>query len=241
MYGEAGRIGLAVLDIDLTIEPDLRRLLPAGVEIHASRVAYPHEVTPEALELASQGIGQAIKSLIPLEPRSLVWACTSGSFFRGRSGHDGLLGDLKRAANGLPVTTASGAVVAALQALGVKRPAVGTPYSPEINALLFRFLEDFGLNPFPVESYFGKSVDDITLQSLSDKQIADFVKRVDRPDADAVLISCTGLATVTLVPQLETLLNKPIITSNLAILWHAMKIGNIKVSPNSLARLFHYH
>jgi arylmalonate decarboxylase len=238
MYGEAGRIGLAVLDIDLTIEPDLRRLLPEGVEIHASRVIYPHEVTPEALEQAAKGIDQAIKSLIPLQPRSLVWACTSGSFFRGRSGHEALLGNLNRAANGLPVTTASGAVVAALTALHVRRPAVGTPYSPAVNSLLFHFLEEYGLNPYPVESYFGKSVDDITLQSLSENQIADFIERIDRPEADAILVSCTGLATATLVPQIEAFLKKPVITSNLAILWHAMNIGGIKVAPNSTARLF---
>jgi maleate isomerase len=241
MYGEAGRIGLAVLDIDLTIEPDLRRLLPAGVEIHASRVTYPHEVTPHALEQAAMGIEQAVKSLIPVQPRSIVWACTSGSFFRGRTGHQTLLCDLARVANGLPVTTASGAVVAALEALGVQRPVVGTPYSPEVNALLFSFLVEYGFDPFPVVSYFGKSVDDITLQSLSDDQISEFVKRIDRPDADAVLISCTGLATAGLASPLERVLNKPVVTSNIAILWHAMKIGNISARPNGRSRVFNCH
>jgi maleate isomerase len=240
MYGKAGRIGLAVLDIDLTIEPDLRRLLPCGVEIHTSRVAYSHQVTPLALEQAANGVEQAIRSLIPVQPRCLVWACTSGSFFRGRSGHDAMISDLRRVADGLPVTTASGAVVAALQTLGVKKPAVGTPYSPEINRLLFRFLAEYGFWPFPVEGYFGKSVDDITLQSLSADELAAFIKRLDRPDADAILLSCTGLATATLAPEIEKVLNKPIVTSNIAILWHAMKIGNIDSRAKSGSRLFNY-
>jgi maleate cis-trans isomerase len=55
MYGRKGRIGLIVLDSDLTIEPDLRRLLPEGVELHTARVVYPRRVTKESLAIASEG------------------------------------------------------------------------------------------------------------------------------------------------------------------------------------------
>src|SRR5687767_12740622 len=75
MYGKKGRIGLAVLDSDLCIEPDLRRVLPEGVEIHTARVIYPHEVSPEAMEIATSGLDQAVKSLLAVQPRSIVWAC----------------------------------------------------------------------------------------------------------------------------------------------------------------------
>ncbi len=80
MYGTKGRIGLAVLDIDICIEPDLRRVLPEGVEIHTARVVYPHEVTPEAMEVATRGLDQAVQSLLAVQPKCIVWACTSGSF-----------------------------------------------------------------------------------------------------------------------------------------------------------------
>src|SRR5215211_645451 len=163
MYGREGRIGLAVLDIDLTIEPDLRRVLPEDVEIHAARVVYPHEVTPEALAQAASGLHGAVRSLLAVQPRCIAWACTSGSFFGGTDGHERLLGTLANLAGRVPVTTASGAVVAALRALGSRRPAVGTPYSADVNELLFRFLRESGFDPFPVQSFFGKLVDDITL------------------------------------------------------------------------------
>jgi maleate isomerase len=238
MYGTKGRIGLAILDIDLCIEPDLRRVLPEGVEIHAARVAYPHQVTAEALEEATRGLRQAVASLLAIKPRSIVWACTSGSFFNGRAGNEALLAELSEMADGLPVATASSALIAALTALGIRRPAVGAPYSPEINHRLFVFLRDHGFDPYPVAGYFDRLVDDITLQSVEDDEVAAFARRIDRQDSDAVVISCTGLPTARIIPPLEAELGKPVITSNLAILWQALRIGDITEWPHSAGRLF---
>lgn len=238
MYGRKGRIGLAVLDIDLCIEPDLRRVLPEGVEIHAARVCYPHEVTPEAMEIATSRLGAAVESLLPLQPNSIVWACTSGSFFDGKVGDERLLQQLSTMTMGTPATTASGAVVAALRAVGSKRPAVGTPYSPEINRRLGVFLAEHGFDAFPVAGYFDRLVDDITLQSVEDDEVASFIRGYDRPEADAVVLSCTGLPTARVVALLERELGKPVITSNLAILWQAMRIGGIQERVIGAGRLF---
>jgi len=128
MYGKAGRIGLAVLDIDLCIEPDLRRVLPEGVEIHNTRVMYPHEVTVEAMAQARRGLDLAVRSLAAVQPRAIVWSCTSGSFYNGVVGNEDLLAQLARASAGIPVATASSALVASLRALHIKRPAVCAKY-----------------------------------------------------------------------------------------------------------------
>jgi maleate isomerase len=238
MYGKQGRIGLAVLDIDLCIEADLRRILPDGVEIHAARVIYPHEVTPDAMAQARRGLDLAVRSLIAVQPKAIVWSCTSGSFYNGKAGNDALLAELATASGGIPVATASSALVAALRALAVERPVVGTPYSPAMNGLLQNFLAESGFRPFPVASYFDRLVDDIALQSVEPQEVAAFARRIDRPDADAVVISCTGLPTAGIVPMLERELGKPVVTSNLAILWHALEIGGIAVRPSHMGRLF---
>jgi maleate isomerase len=238
MYGKKGRIGLAVLDIDLCIEADLRRVLPEGVEIHAARVIYPHEVTPEAMAQARRGLDLAVRSLAAVQPKAIVWSCTSGSFYNGKAGNDALLKELAAASGGIPVATASSALVAALRAMAIKRPAVGTPYSPQINALLRDFLEESGFRPLPIAGYFDRLVDDITLQSVEPAEVAAFARGIDRPEADAVVISCTGLPTSGIVPMLEEELGKPVVTSNLAILWHALEIGSISERPRHAGRLF---
>lgn len=242
MYGSEGRIGLIVLDSDLTIEPDLRRLLPEGVELHAARVCYPRRVTADNLRLAAQRAIDAVEQLLPVRPAAIAWACTSGSFTDGVAGNAALTARLQAAAGAVPVTTASGAVLAAMAALGLRRPAVGTPYSAEITARLLRFLEEAGLAPAAVERLHEDvaDIDDYALQEVSEARLAAFVAGLGAaPGADSVLLSCTGLATATLAPRMERRIGRPVVSSNLALLWHCWRLGAIRPAPLCDAALMH--
>ena len=238
MYGSKGRIGLIVLDSDLTIEPDLRRLLPEDVEIHTARVIYPRRVTNENLTIASERAIAAVEQLLPIRPSAIAWACTSGSFVDGRQGNERLMSRLQAAAGRVPVTTANTALAASLKALCVTHPMVGTPYSAEINERLLRFLVDHGQAPLGVTGLHADELDDYTLQDVDDDRLGLFIGQLAQTDSDAVVISCTGLATARLVPRLERKLGKPIVSSNLAILWHCWKLANISVSPLADCQLF---
>ena len=238
MYGTTGRIGLAILDSDLTIEPDLRRQLPEGVEIHAARVRYPHSVSAENMRQAVAGLDDAIASLLPVRPAAVIWACTSGSFYDGRAGNQALRATLAARARGVPTDTASGSVIEALRALGLRRPAVGTPYGPEINARLDVFLAEHGFAAHPTVGYHADVVDDYALQDVSEDDMERFILGLDRPDCDGILVSCTGLPSAGFVAVLERRLGKPVVTSNQAILWNALRLGRIAARPDDGARLF---
>ena len=232
MYGRMGRIGLIILDSDLTIEPDLRRLLPEGVETHAARVVYPRRVTPENLAIASERAVAAVEQLLPVRPAAIAWACTSGSFHAGLAGNDALTARLQEAAGDVPVTTASGAVRAAMAALGVTRPAVGTPYSAEVTERLAGFLRDCGATPAAMMRLNEGTLDDFELQDVAPETLAAFITELAATEAsDSVLLSCTGLATGQIVPAIEPRLGKPVISSNLAILWHCWRLGGIAPRP----------
>lgn len=238
MYGRGGRIGLAILDSDLNIEGDMRRLLPDMVETHAARVIYPKVVSPENMAIAADGLDQAIDSLLAIRPMAIGWACTSGSFFGGVAGHRAIIDRMRRRAGSVPVTTASESVVHALQALKLRRPAVGTPYSPEMNRRLGVFLQESGFDPFPVAGFFPGTVDDYTMQDVEEDQVAKFITSLDRPDCDSIVMSCTGMPTATIAPAIERRLGKPVITSNLAILWNCMRLGGSRSMPRADCALF---
>jgi len=241
MYGRAGRIGLAILDNDLTIEGDMRRLLPEELEVHVSRVIYPHGVTAENLAVAVRGLENAIQSLLSVRPAAIAWACTSGSFFGGKVEHENLLERMRHVAGNVPVTTASGSVVEALRALSSRRPAVGTPYSAEINQLLTSFLKDYGFDPHPAKQMFSQYVDDYTLQDVEEQDVERFIRSLDRPDADAIVLSCTGLPTVRVVDAMEKELGKPVVTSNLALYWNSRRLGHLPARAAISSRLLEIH
>ncbi len=238
MYGRAGRIGLIVLDSDLTIEPDLRRVLPAGVELHAARVVYPRRVTPENLSIASDRAVATVEQLLPIRPSAIAWACTSGSFSWGRDGNDRLVARLQEAAGAVPVTTASAAITAALSELGLKRPAVGSPYSPQVNERLRVFLREHDVEPVEIRSLHSAELDDYALQDVDALQLSEFIHGLARAGGDCVVVSCTGLATAGIVPALEREIGMPILTSNIAIAWHCWRLGGIAPSPAIDCELF---
>jgi maleate cis-trans isomerase len=238
MYGRKGRIGLIVLDSDLTIEPDLRRILPEGVEVHAARVVYPRRVTAENLAIASDRAVEAVEQLLPIRPSAIAWACTSGSFSEGRAGNERLVARLQAAAGDVPVTTASTALAAALKALAVTRPAVGSPYSASINERLAGFLREHAVEPAEIRSLHAGELDDYALQDVDDDRLAEFIRTLAGAGGDSVVVSCTGLATAGIVSALEREIDRPILTSNLVVAWHCWRLGRIAPPPTIDTRLF---
>lgn len=237
MYGRLGRVGLLVLDSDLTIEPDLRRILPEGIETHVARVVYPRRVTEQNMAMAADGAVAAVGQLLPVRPSVVAWACTSGSFFAGRTGNAALNERLAQAA-GVPATTASTALVAALAELGIRCPAVGTPYSPQINARLDAFLGECGVRPVTIRGFHDTELDDYALQDVEEDEIACFAAELAATDCDAVVLSCTGLPTARIVTALERSTGKPVITSNLALLWHCFRLAGLPLMPTVDCLLF---
>jgi maleate isomerase len=60
---------------------------------------------------------------------------------------------------------------------------------------------------------------------LLDPQSAyDLARRLDRPDADAVMLGCGNWNTFPVIERLERDLGKPVLTTNQVSLWHALKM-----------------
>ena len=71
--------------------------------------------------------------------------------------------------------------------------------------------------------------------------IVDYARAIDRPDADAVLISCGALRAIDVVDQIEQSLGKPVICSNQAMLWDCLRQAGIDDRLDGLGRLLREH
>ena len=58
------------------------------------------------------------------------------------------------------------------------------------------------------------------------------------PEADAVLISCTGQKTADFITDLEGQLGKPVVTSNQATGWQALKLLGVEPKLPRRGKLF---
>lgn len=177
--------------------------------------------------------GHAAGRLAERGARAVAYGCTSGSYVLGPTGDAAIIQQMQ-AASGVPATTTSSAVVQALRALGAQSVAVLSPHIDDLNARLHAYLEACG---FSVASMVGLnlSCDIEAVEPVETRKIVE--SQVDRPDADAVFISCTGMRTAAIIEDLETSLGKPVITANQATLWRLGRLAGVARAMPDRGRL----
>jgi maleate isomerase len=220
---------------DGLLDDEFWRLAPAGVGVFVTRTMVPRaEVSAKVVEeLASDPDIEQSALRYAIDLSSIAFACTSVSFFRGAGGDQEIIERIEKAA-GVPATTTSTAAVKALQALGTARVAVATPYVDEINDRLADFLAGHG---FLVVAMKGLQLGrDIGLVPAGD--VYQFVKGMQRPEADAIFISCTNFATVEILDALEQDLGLPVISANQVTMWEALNLAGVKPFKPGCGSLF---
>ena len=192
--------------------------------------------SPESLRETARidWITEAAARIRPLELDVMMWACTSGSFIRGREFAEEQAASLAAFA-GVPASSTSLAFVAAARSLGLRKVGVLATY-PEAAARAFaEFLAAYGLTVDRVDWLGTQSGWDANL--LADDSIERGARRVASSAVDAVLIPDTALAALHLVDALEAELGRPVITANAATLWQAQELAGAHVPVSGLGSL----
>ncbi|WP_051109125.1 Asp/Glu racemase [Actinomadura flavalba] len=210
-----------VAPFDFALDRELWRWTPDDVSLFMTRLPYvPVPVTVEmATALSDESIvRQATRDVLAPEPLGVVYACASGSFIGGAAGERTLTAAMTDA--GAPAaTTTSGALIASLALLGVRRVAVVTPYIDAVTDRLVSFLGEHGVG---VVSKVGLGLLS-HIWKVGYEEIVQAVSAVDRPDAEAVFISCTNVPTYDIIAPLERMLGKPVLTANQVTMCTALR------------------
>ena len=178
-------------------------------------------------------IGQAAQRLAERGAQAVAYGCTSGSYVLGSSG-DAAIIERMRTAAGVPATTTSTAVVTALRTLGAHSVAVLSPHIDDLNARLRAYLEAAGFNVAAMVG-LNLSCDIEAVEPAETRQIVE--SQVDRADADAVFISCTGMRTAAIIDEMEASLGKPVVTANQATLWYVGQLAGVSTATPGRGRL----
>ncbi len=177
--------------------------------------------------------GRAARRLAERGAQAVAYGCTSGSYVLGPSG-DAAIIDQMATESAVPATTTASAVVQALQTLGAESVAVLSPHIDALNERLSAYLEASG---FRVAAMVGLNLSG-DIESVEPAETREIVEsQVDRPDADAVFISCTGMRTAEVISEIETSLGKPVVTANQATLWQVGQLAGVGMSRPGRGRL----
>ncbi|MCV2866723.1 arylmalonate decarboxylase [Defluviimonas sp. WL0075] len=231
------KLGFVLLATEQTIEENMFRLCPRGVGVHFTRAYNPDSITVESLSRQADDLARAASTLLPDGSLDVIgYACTSGSLVIGE---DRVFAELSKGAPGAQTTSLISGVLRALRALDARRVAVATPYLDEINAREVTYMQRAG---FEICAIRGLNLEkDSDMIRVRPEAIARLAVSVDRPDADAVFISCGALRSLDVVDALEQELGKPVICSNQAMMWDMLRLAGIEDRIEGYGRLFRDH
>ena len=228
-----GRIGLLAPSSNTTVEPEFYRALPEGVTLHTARLPIT-TVTPESIGKMADSLDEQSKLVATADVDVIILGATAPSFLKGL-GYDREVSERITRVTGKPATTTSTALLEAMKLLNISRIALGSAYSPQVNDICASFLEANGVK---VVSKDGLNViDNLQIGRLDVQTAYDLGKKVDHPDAQAVVLACTNWKSMAIVEKLEQAIGKPVLSTTQVSIWGALKKIGFKGSIPGYGRL----
>jgi maleate isomerase/arylmalonate decarboxylase len=236
-YGTRAKLGLIVPPTNTVNEAEWARMLPAGVTMHVTRMALHADSASEAGRAALYAdVRKAVADLAQASLDVIAYGCTAGSMVTPIE----TLTDYMSACCGLPCVATAPAIVAACRALGVQRVALATPYHDTLNAHEARFLRDCGIETVAMRGLgigAGGAHEYVRIARVPLADVYAHCRGADHPHAQALVVSCTDFAALEAIPRLEAELGKPVVTSNQATLWRALRAAGIEDRFDRYGRL----
>jgi maleate isomerase len=214
------RVGLIIPSSNRLTEPHMHHCAPAGVQVHVTRLRMtgPHHV---GLDQLMPRIVEATGALADARCDVIVFHCTASSMESGLDGERSVLEAMGDVANGAHVLTTATATRAALEALELRRIVLVSPYVAATHAHEVDFLVEAGLDVVG-DRCLGLGGGDDYIQ-VTPADWLSVAREAMLPSAQGMFLSCTNIRVPEIIRPLEAALGVPVVTSNQAVLWYALR------------------
>jgi len=228
-------LGFILMSTDLAAEADFNDMAPEGVGVHITRLKTDDYTTNETLSRHIEHMAEAASRIQPdTKPDVVSYSCTSGSIIIGE---DRIFDEIRKGAPwAQPMCLVTG-VVDALRELGAKKIVVGTPYLDEINTNEAEFLLKKGFEVLDIQGL--NLTTGIEFGRVTPSYWKEFALEIDRPDADAIFLSCGGIRSLEVAEEIEQITGKPVVTSNQAQFWSCLRRAGVQDNLSGFGRIFH--
>jgi maleate isomerase len=235
-FGWRLRIGMILPSSNRVAESEIPAMVPDGVSVHTARLKLRGGSREEVLAMVER-VEDAAMLLVDAGVDVIAFHCTGVSTFDPQMEVD--LKQRIETVTGIPETATSEALVAAFRTLDAKRVVMVTPYPASVNEREVAFFAHHQISV-------------ITEKGLGLTNAADFgqvepgewyrlVMAERNEDADAYFLSCTTIRASPIIAALEQNLGKPVITSNQAMAWHALRQGGVTDRKAGFGQLLSSH
>jgi maleate isomerase len=218
------RIGMIIPSVNSMTEPQFNHFAPPGLGVHVARARVAGE-WKRPLAVMAEEIATSAKLLADVAPDLIVFHCTDTSMTQGPQGEGRIL-EIIKDATGIEALATSRLVLEALQALGLRRLLLLSPYKS--NQAVIDYL---GTTGFAVVHDVALGLKSLEFAAVTPREWAELARNHDRVDADGVFLSCTNTTQIDAVAEIEDALGKPVVNSNQAVLWGCVKRLKSALAP----------
>ncbi|ODU24041.1 MAG: Asp/Glu racemase [Pseudonocardia sp. SCN 72-51] len=217
------RIGQIVPSSNVTMETEIPALLraretvaPERFTFHSSRMRMTR-VTAD--ELAAMDGDRCAVELSDARVDVLGYACLVAIMSMGPGYHRESQRRLhaRTVDNGgpAPVVTSAGALVDGLRVLGARRIVLIAPYMPELTRTVVDYIEAEGVDVLDHRALGVPG--NLDVAALDPRGLIAHAAELDRPDADAVVLSaCVQMPSLDVIDEVQQLLGKPVLSAAVA-------------------------
>jgi maleate isomerase len=209
------RVGCIIPSSNRMVEEEMVAAFPPGVQPHVTRLRMTGP-NRGPLDAVLPRVEEATRALTDARCDVVAFHCTANSMQEGRGGEERILAAM--AATGVPhPTTTATAIRGAFDVLGARRVVLVTPYDQRTTDHEAEFLHEAG---YQVLHAKGFALDGSDAYCATPPTFwRDRVLDAKRPDADVYLVSCANISVFGVIDELERKLDRPVVTSNQAVVW----------------------
>ncbi|MDF2118784.1 hypothetical protein PY365_24745 [Roseiarcaceae bacterium H3SJ34-1] len=221
-YGNGAVLGVAVPQANPVVEPELSALLPAGFSMLVTRLQGSRNNSRQRLIDYLYNLSSSLDAYDTTKLDALGYACTGSSYLVGADEEERMLGQASER-YGYPIISSAQALRAALAHVGAKHIAVFAPYPPFLVEASKRYWQACGFDIADCASIALDTSDTRDIYNITTPMAMASFRSLRWQEADAVILTGTGMPTLRALVEISQLTRKPVLSSNLCLAWALVK------------------